>query len=53
MIDFSDVLIVIGAALVILGVWLIYPPAVVLVVGLFLLVAGLVRAAKQTSRRGA
>jgi hypothetical protein len=52
MIDFSDVLILIGAALVLLGTWLIYPPTVVLVLGLFTLAAGLVRAARQASKRG-
>jgi hypothetical protein len=52
MIDFSDILIVIGAGLVLWGTWLIYPPAVVLVLGLFLLAAGLVRAARQASNRG-
>jgi hypothetical protein len=51
MIDFSDILIVLGAVLLLVGAYLTAgAPATVIVAGLFLLAAGLVRAANRDAR---
>ncbi len=47
MIDLSDVLILTGAGLTLVGSWLIYPPATLIVGGVFLLATGLARASNR------
>ena len=43
--DASDVLILVGTALVTVGLWLIYPPVALIALGLWFIAAG-VRAAR-------
>jgi hypothetical protein len=49
--DFSDVLIVAGAGMVLVGIWLIYPLATLIVGGLFLLAIGLARAINKGKKQ--